>query len=154
MCVFLGSCVLPANDQCFRDPLPCFYPCPFFLPLTSLILCLSLLFLPPLVSSSPLRCRFNQLALSTADTLSMQNEFPPTLRLSHFLAVFLFSLAFRNYVVMRVSCLSSETFLTLLSLSLVLSLSHAVPSFCRPPVSLIRSVCGCVCGPEMTCVLM
>ncbi len=165
--VFLEACVLPANDHCFRDLLPSFslllsvslFPAP---------LTFNLVPQPPVSPTTPFlfpppppnpRCRFKQLALSSADTSSMQIESPPTLRLSHFFPVFFFSLPFRDYVVMRVSCLYGETFLTslffcsqicFLSLALVLSLSHVVPSLFLLLVTLIRSVCG----PEMTCVLM
>lgn len=147
ICVFLGACVLPANDHCFRDLLPSFSPLvsvsPSFAPLTS-----NLVPQPPVSLTAPfvslplppnLRCRFKQPALSSADTSSMQIESPPTLRLSHFFPVFFFSLLCRDYVVMRVSCLYSETFLTSLSFaltfafslscSLMLSLSLSPPSF-------------------------
>ena len=143
---------------------------PFSAPPTSNLVPLppvSLTTLPPFSLSPPPppnpRCRFKQLALIAADTSSMQIQSPPTLRLSHFSRVCLFSLPFRDYVVMRVSCLFGETSLTplflcshicalslSLSCSLVLSLSGAVPSLYLLLVILIRSVCG----PEMTCVLM
>lgn len=118
------------------------YSCPSlpFLPLSPLILCLSLLFLPPFPFTPPLppNHRFKQLASSSADTSSMQIESPLTLRLSHFLAVFLFSLPFRDYVVMRVSCLYSKTFLTSLSFALTFAFSlsplhsHVVTLSCYP----------------------
>lgn len=73
----------------------------------------------------------------------MQIESPPTHRLSHFLAVFLFSRPFRDYVVMRVSCMYSKTSLTLLPFALPFAFSFLcsyTPSLSRgvPPV--------CVCG--------
>lgn len=141
--VFETSCPLPLSSC---------PSLPFSVPLTS-----NLLPRPPAPSSPPLllfcpplppspRCRFKQLALSAADTSSMQIESPPTLCLPHFLAVVLFSLPLRDYVVMRVSCLCGETFPTPLSFALtfpfsllcapMLLLSHAVPSLCLPPVSL------------------
>lgn len=143
---------------------------PFSAPLTSNLVPpppVSLATLPPFLSHhlhlpTP-DAGFKQLALSAADTSSMQIQSPPTLRLSHFSRICLFSLPFRDYVVMRVSCLFGETFLTplflcshicalslSLSCSLPLSLSGAVPSLYLLLVILIRSVCG----PEMTCVLM
>lgn len=89
--VFLGASVLPANDHCFRDLLPSFSLllsiCLFSARLTS-----NLVPRPPVSPTTPSlsppplppkpRCRFKQLALSSADTLSMQIESPPTRRLS------------------------------------------------------------------------
>lgn len=152
--VFLRACVLPANDHCFRDPLPSFSLLLsislFSAPLTS-----NLVPQPPVSPTTPFlspplppntRCRFKQPALCSADTLSMQIESPPplsvSLPLSFLFPVFLFSLPFRDYVVMRVSCLYGETFITslffcthicVLSLSLLLSCCHSLmmspPSF-------------------------
>lgn len=88
------------------------------LALSPLILSFTLLFLPPPPPLSVLLRRptpgasFKQPALSAADTSSMQIESPPA-SLSHSSPVLLFSLPFRYYVVMRVSCLYSETSLTL-----------------------------------------
>lgn len=123
-----SACVLPANDQCFRDLLPSFSTLLsvslFALPslaLSPLILSFTLLFLPPPPPPPPLcvllrrptpGASFKQPALSAADTSSMQIESPPA-SLSHSFPVLLFSLPFRYYVVMRVSCLYSETSLTL-----------------------------------------
>lgn len=59
--VFLGTCVLPANDRCFGDLLPSFFillsvsPLSLFsLALSPLILSFTLLFLPPPPLSAPL----------------------------------------------------------------------------------------------------
>lgn len=137
--VFLEACVLPANDHCFWDLLPSFS---ILLPISlfSGSLPPNLVLHPPVSSTntflcSPMpaspRCRFEQLALSSADNSSMQIESPPTLCLSYFYPVFLFSLPFRYYMVMRVSCLYSETSLTsLFFCSHICSLSHALPC-CR-----------------------
>lgn len=161
--VFLEACVLPANDHCFRDLLPSFS---ILLSISSFsgLLTSTLVLHPPVSSTSTFlcspmtaspRCRFKQLPLSSVDNSSMQIESPPTLCLSHFYAVSLFPLPFRYYMVMRVSCLYSETSLTLLFFcshicSLLLLLSCAVRTLLLPLVTLIRSVYRA----EMTCVLM
>lgn len=157
----------------FETPCPLsLYSCPSlsFLPLSPLILYLSLLFLPPLPFSlllclpTPDAGLNNQLcALLTLCQCKLNLlHLSPSLSLSHFFSpVFLFSLPFRDYVVMRVSCLYGETFITSLffcthicvlslSLALVLSLSHDVSSLFLLLVTLIRSLCE----PELTCVLM
>lgn len=119
--------------------------------------------LSPLPQTHHPRRKFKQLALSSADTSSMQIESPPTLRLSHFFPVSRsrFPLPFRDYVVMRMSCLYSRTLLTSLSfalalVSLALSCTHpcchscAVLSILLPIVTLIRSECG----PHMNLVFL
>lgn len=147
--VFKTSCPLPPHSLSVSL---------FALPsqaLSPLILSFPLLFLPPPPPLSVLLRRptpdagFKQPALGAADTSSMQIESPPA-SLSHSFPVLLFSLPFRYYVVMRASCLYSQTFLTLPFFCFhICSLPHAL-SCCRslcavlslllPLVTLIRTV--------------
>lgn len=172
--VFLRACVLPANDHCFRDPLPSFSLLLsislFSAPLTS-----NLVPQPPVSPTTPFlspplppntRCRFKQPALCSADTLSMQIESPPPLSVSLPLS-FLFPrlplfapfqrLCGNEGVLLVRRDLHNLPFLLhshlrslSLSLALVLSLSHDVSSLFLLLVTLIRSLCE----PELTCVLM
>lgn len=84
-------------------------------------------------STSASQPHVKQLTLSCADTASMQIESPPQLsHLSHFWGVFLVSLPFRDYVVMRVSRLCTT------------DLSHLAffhAHICFPSLSLSCSRC-------------